>query len=143
LADSNAILIYLAKKYAPEFISNDPLKEAQIQQFLTLASGELIFGPAAARLINVFNAPLNEDYCHMVAKKYLSKLEMHLNNRSFLVGNSLTIADIAIYTYTAHAPEGGINLTTYPNICRLLTHIENLTHFKAMKKTQVGLFATS
>ena len=141
LSDSNAILVYLAKKYAPQFISIDPLKEAKIQQFLSLVSGELAFGPAAARVINVFKAPLSIEFTHMVSKKCLTKLDSHLENRAFLVGDSITIADIAVYTYAAHAPEGGVDLLPYPNVCRLLNAIENLEGFIPMQKTNVGLLA--
>ena len=71
----------------------------------------------------------------------LTKLDSHLANREFLVGDSLTIADIAIYTYAAHAPEGGVDLTPYPNVCGLLKTIENVEGFIPMQKTHVGLFA--
>jgi len=141
ISDSNAILVYLARKYAPTYLPQDLELEAQVQKFLTLAAGELAFGPAAARLINVFNAPIDADYAKAVAQKVLTKLEEHMNGREFLVGNGPTIADIAIYSYTAHAPEGGISLSSYPNVRRLLTTIESLPGFKAMAVTKVGLVA--
>jgi len=141
ISDSNAILVYLARKYAPAYLPQDLELEAQVQKFLTLAAGELAFGPAAARLINVFNAPIDADFTKAVAQKVLTKLENHMNDREFLVGNSPTIADIAIYSYTAHAPEGGISLSPYPNVRRLLSTIESLPGFKAMPVTKVGLVA--
>jgi len=141
ISDSNAILVYLARKYAPAYLPQDLELEAQVQKFLTLAAGELAFGPAAARLINVFNAPIDADFTKAVAQKVLTKLENHMNGREFLVGDSPTIADIAIYSYTAHAPEGGISLSPYPNVRRLLSTIESLPGFKAMPVTKVGLVA--
>ena len=141
ITDSNAILVYLARKYAPNYIPSDPSGEAEVQRFLTLAAGEVAFGLAAARLINVFNAPLDKDFCHATATKVLGKLEAHLNGRDFLVGDAPTIADVAIYSYTAHAPEGGISLASYPNVRRLLSNIEALDGFVAMPSTAVGLNA--
>ena len=141
ISDSNAILVYLARKYAPAYIPNDPVGEAEVQKFLTLAAGELAFGPAAARLINVFNAPLDVDFTHATAAKVLGKLEAHLEGRAFLVGDAPTIADVAIYSYTAHAPEGGVSLTPYPNVRRLLANIEALDGFVPMPSTPVGLNA--
>jgi len=141
ISDSNAILVYLAKKYAPTFLPNDPIIEADIQKFLTLAAGELAFGPAAARLITVFNAPINVEYTMVIAAKALSKLDMHMQGREFLVGNTPTIADIAIYSYTAHAPEGNVSLSPYPNVQRLLKNIEALDGFVAMPTTEAGLLA--
>ncbi len=141
VSDSNAILVYLARKYAPAYIPSDPVGEAEVQKFLTLAAGELAFGPAAARLINVFKAPLDVDFTHTVAAKFLGKLEAHMEGREFLVGNAPTIADVAIYSYTAHAPEGDVSLEGYPNVRRLLTNIEALPGFIPMQSTPVGLNA--
>lgn len=143
VSDSNAILVYLARKYAPAYIPNDPIGESEVQKFLTLAAGELAFGPAAARLINVFKAPLDVDFTHATAAKVLGKLEAHLEGRDFLVGDAPTIADVAIYSYTAHAPEGGVSLDMYPNVRRLLTNIEALHGFVPMQSTPVGLNAVN
>lgn len=141
LSDSNAILVYLARRYAPDFLPADPVQEAQVQKFLTLAAGEIAFGPAASRLINVFNADLDREFCAKTAAKVFGKLEAHLEGREFLVGGRPTIADIAIYSYTAHAPEGGLSLTPYPNIRRFLANVESLDGFVPMQATPVGLAA--
>ncbi|MCW8930538.1 MAG: glutathione S-transferase [Gammaproteobacteria bacterium] len=141
VTDSNAILVYLARKYAPSFLPTDFKQEAEVQRFLTMAAGEIAFGVAAARLINVFNAPLDVDYVHQIGINALNKLEAHLKDREFLVGNQLSIADIAIYSYIAHAPEGGISLEPYSNVRRLLKTIENQKYFVAMQVTNVGLLA--
>ncbi len=141
ISDSNAILVYLARKYAPEFLPQDFQKEAEIQKFLALAAGEIAFGPAAARLITVFNAPIDPEFTQVVAERALTKLENHMEGKEFLVGDQVSIADIAIYSYTAHAPEGNVSLESYPNVRRLLSNIENLPGFVAMPTTKVGLLA--
>lgn len=141
VSDSNAILVYLARKYAPDYIPNEPVDEAEVQRFLSLAAGEIAFGPAAARLINVFNAPRDRDFAHATAKRVLGKLEAHLEGRDWLVGSKPTIADVAIYSYTAHAPEGDVSLEPYPNVRRLLANIEALDGFVPMKSSAVGLNA--
>jgi glutathione S-transferase len=141
LSDSNAILVYLAGKYAPSFLPEDSKLAAEVQKFLTLAAGEIAFGPAAARLITVFGAGLDAEFAKATAAKVLAKLEVHMEGREFLVGDTPTIADVAIYTYTAHAPEGNISLEPYPNVRRLLSNIEGLKGFVAMQSTKVGLVA--
>ncbi|CUH88776.1 Maleylpyruvate isomerase [Phaeobacter sp. CECT 5382] len=143
ISDSNAILVYLARKYAPAYLPSDPAAEAEVQKFLTLAAGDLAFGPAAARLITVFNAPFDADFCQMIADRFLNKLEAHLEGRDYLVGATPTIADVAIYSYTAHAPEGNVSLEAYPNVRRLLANIEGLKGFKPMPVTPVGLSAAA
>ncbi|MEM9634913.1 MAG: glutathione S-transferase [Pseudomonadota bacterium] len=141
IADSNAILVYLARKYAPDWLPTDPVTEAEIQKFLSLAAGELANGPAAARLITVFGAPLDADRAKEIAGKAFELLEAHLKGRAWLVGKRPSIADVAIYSYTAHAPEGNVSLEAYPNIRGLLERIEALQGFVPMQATGVGLAA--
>lgn len=141
ISDSNAILVYLARKYAPSFLPTDPVLEAEVQKFLTLAAGEVAFGPAAARIGMVFNSPYDIDFTRSVADKVFGKLEAHLAGREYLVGDAISIADIAIYSYTAHAPEGNISLDPYPNFRRLLSNIEGQKGFVGMVKSKTGLWA--
>jgi glutathione S-transferase len=141
LADSNAILVYLARTYAPDWLPTDPAKEAQVQRFLSLAAGELAYGPAAARLITVFGAKLDGERAKAIAITLLGRLEQHLKGREFLVGTRPSIADVALYTYVAHAPEGNVSLADYTNVRQWLGRIERLPGFVPMAKTAVGLLA--
>ena len=62
IADSNAILIYLAKRFArTDWLPEDALTAARIQRWLSVAAGQVAFGPAAARLITLFNAPFRAE----------------------------------------------------------------------------------
>ena len=123
------------------YLPQDLKLEAEVQKFLTLVAGEIAYGPAAARLITVFGAGLDAEFAKANAAKVLTKLEEHMEGREFLVGDTPTIADVAIYSYTAHAPEGNISLKNYPNVRRLLSNIEGLKGFVAMQSTKVGLVA--
>lgn len=141
VSDSNAILVYLARKYAPAYLPTDPKSVADIQKFLSLAAGGIAFGPANARLITVFGADLDADFAKAIAQNVFAQLDAHLEGRQFLVGDKPTIADIAIYSYTAHAPEGNVSLQPYPNIRRFLSNVENLKGFVPMQATKAGLAA--
>lgn len=141
ISDSNAILVYLARRHAPEWLPQEPEKEAEVQKFLTLAAGEQAFGPCAARLDTLFNVPVAREYVHEVAHRYLQRLEAHLENRDYLVGRNPTIADVALYSYTAHAPEGNVSLDDYPDVRRWLANIEALPGFRPMPSSAVGLNA--
>ncbi|WP_143873688.1 glutathione S-transferase [Catenovulum sediminis] len=141
VADSNAILVYLASTYDPahKWLPQDPFLMAEIQRFLSVAAGPVAYGPARARIKNVFNAPVNITDAQNISQTVLTTLDKHLINKSWLVGDCPTIADIANYSYIAHAPEGGIDLALYPNVLRWLSQIEQLTGFVAMPTTPVGL----
>ncbi|NNE24883.1 MAG: glutathione S-transferase [Rhizobiales bacterium] len=141
ISDSNAILVYLARKYAPDWLPGDPAGQAEVQRFLSLAAGEIANGPAAARLITVFGAPLDADRATTIARATFDRLEQHLEGRQWLAADRATIADVAIYSYTAHAPEGNVSLDAYPNIRALLARIEGLPGFVGMQQTRVGLAA--
>ncbi len=141
VSDSNAILVYLARQYAPDWMPTDAVGEAAVQRWLTLAAGEIAFGSAAARLITVFGAPLDVDFAAVTAAKAMQKLEKGLEGRDWLVGDRPTIADVAAYSYTAHAPEGNVSLDPYPNVRAWIARFEALDGFEPMPATAVGLVA--
>ena len=143
IADSNAILVYLASRYDADktWLPAAPVAAAEVQRFLSIAAGPVAFGPAAARLVNVFAAPLDHQRAIEVANTMLAVLDAHLAERAWLVGNNPTIADVANYAYIAHAPEGDVTLDPYPNIRLWLTRIEALPGFVPMQSTAVGLAA--
>jgi glutathione S-transferase len=49
-------------------------------------------------------------------EKALRVLEDALRERDWLVGDEMTIADIALYAYTHAADEGGFSLEPYPHV---------------------------
>lgn len=141
VADSHAILVYLATKYAdPSWLPRDPEGAAAVQRWLSVSAGEIAYGAAAARLVTVFGAKLDQDRAKKIAHNLFNLIEAHLENQQFLVG-SPTIADIANYAYIAHAPEGEVSLQPYPQIRAWLTRVEQLPGFVPMVKTAVGLAA--
>ncbi len=142
LSDSNAIITYLARKYGGEkWLSNDPAKAAEVQSWLSIAAGKIAYGPAAARLVTVFGASLDHEGAKSTANALFATMDHILSDRRFLTGNEVTIADVAGYSYIAHAPEGGVSLDPYPNIRAWLGHIEKLDGFVSMPETKVGLAA--
>ena len=134
LADSTAILVYLARKYGEQWLPTDPVGQAQVQRWLSVASGEVASGPAAARLVTLFNAPIDHQEAKDKANKFLALLESHLEGSSFLAAERPTIADIAVYTYVTHAPEGDVPLRDYPEVQSWLKRLEALPNFVGMKK---------
>ncbi|WP_111979182.1 glutathione S-transferase family protein [Algibacillus agarilyticus] len=138
LADSNAILLYLAQKYdaSRQWYPESIIQQAHIQRFLTFAAHKVANGPATARLIKLFGAPLDYELALNVSKDALTQLEAHLKDRNWLVGEQATIADIANYTYVAHAPEGEVDLSPYPHVIAWLQRFEQLPGFVPMQKMQ-------
>jgi glutathione S-transferase len=142
IADSNAILVYLAKKAGrTDWLPDDARGAAAVQRWLSVAAGEVAYGPAAARLITVFGAKFHADEVIARAHAILAKIERHLADREWLAGDGPTIADVAIYSYVAQAPEGNVDLSGYPAVNALLRRVEDLPGFVPFKKTPIGLAA--
>ena len=143
VADSNAILVYLARRYdhSKSWLPEEPAAAAEVQRFLSVAAGPVVYGPATARLITVFGASKDQAGAIEIAHNLFAVLETHLNDRDWLVGTRPTLADIANYSYIAHAPEGDVSLAEYPNLRNWLARIERLPGFMPMQATAVGLAA--
>lgn len=141
LSDSNAILVYLAKKYdtSGRWLPAEPVAAAKVQRWLSIAAGQIASGPATARLITVFGAPYDAESTIARSHALLQVVEQELTNSPFLAGNTATLADVAGYTYIAHAPEGNVSLADYPQVRAWLARIEALPGFVPMQRTAVGL----
>jgi glutathione S-transferase len=134
LPDSNAIMTYLVKRYAPDshWLPEQPQAAAQVQVWLSHAAGEVRYGPASCRLISQFSAPEDYDSARSISLRFLPQVEQHLEQRDFLATDQPTIADLACYSYLAVAPEGGVSLADYPAIRRWIACIQALPGFFAM-----------
>jgi len=132
LADSNAIMIYLVKRYAPDsaWLPGDAVGAAHVQRWLSIAAGEVMHGPSVARLITQFGLNDDKGRAKRIAARLLAFMEEHLAERDYLAAIHPTVADLACYSYVAHAPEGGISLQPYPAVRRWLARIEALPFFK-------------
>jgi glutathione S-transferase len=144
LADSNAILVYLAQKYGNgRWLPTDPFGAAKVQRWLSIAAGPIAFGVARARLITVFGAPYNAEEVIANSHALLKIIDQELSATPYLVGTEPTIADVSAYSYIAHAPEGNVSLDEYANIRAWLARIEALPGFVGMPRTVAGLQKTA
>ena len=131
IADSSAIMIYAAKKFGKtDWLPETPAEAAAVQRWLSVAAGQVAFGPAAARLITVFGADLNADEVIARAQAVLGVIDAELDGQEWIAGGDKpSIADIALYSYIAHAPEGNVDLGGYINVLAWLERIEELPGF--------------
>jgi glutathione S-transferase len=135
LADSNAILVYLAKRYAPDsgWLPEDAVGAARVQRWLSLAAGEIAFGPAKARISARFaDTGMPLELMRKLADKVLAAMEDTLGRQDYLASGRPTLADLACYAYVAHAPEGGIALDPYPRVGAWIARIQAWPRFVAM-----------
>lgn len=144
IADSNAILVYLAARYGDgHWLPANALQSAEVQRWLSVAAGPLAFGAAAARVIELFKRPDSPDDAIARGHALLGVMEQQLTASDFLAGDKPTLADVANYSYVAHAPEGRVSLEPYPAVRAWLGRIEALPRFVPMVKSAIGLCASA
>lgn len=119
LAESNAILGYLAAE--TPLLPQEPFQLAKVYEWLFFEQYSHEPYIAVARFIQHYLGmpeARQAEYESLQAggNKALAIMEQQLKQTDFLVGNSLTIADIALYAYTHVAAQGGFDLNRYPAI---------------------------
>jgi len=136
LADSNAILVYLAKRYDPEgrWLPETPADAARVQRWLSISAGEVRFGPANARAVHLFGLKTDLADAHAVAERLLGFMQATLASQAWLAGDAPTLADVACYPYLSCAPEGGVDLAPYPAVRAWIARFEALPGVAAMPR---------
>jgi glutathione S-transferase len=120
LAESNAILWYLGDGTA--YVPTDPYERAQVLQwcFFEQYSHEPYIAVARFWLAYSYTPEKFDDDRRARALKggyaALDAMEGHLAERTFLVGEKYSVADISLYAYTHVAHEGEFELAPYPAI---------------------------
>ncbi|MGO4330102.1 glutathione S-transferase family protein [Cupriavidus sp. 2TAF22] len=142
ITDSNAILVYLATKLGKtDWLPASPAGAAAVQKWLSVAAGEIAYGPAAARLITVFGAGFNAEEVIARAHAILKGVDAALAASPWLAADHPTLADVALYGYIARAPEGFVDLAAYANVNAWLARVEALRGFVEFQTTPAGLAA--
>lgn len=127
LAESDAILVYFAE--GTEYLPEDRFERAQVLQWMFFE--QYSHEPNIAVLRFWAHAEIKPDPREAVAKfngglAALEAMERHLTGRDFFVGDSVTVADLALYAYTHVADEGGFEIARYEAIGAWLERVRSL-----------------
>ena len=127
LTESNAILYYLAT--GSRFFPHERLEQARVLQWLFFEQYSHEPYIATSRyIIRYLGTP--ESHRRSLEEKRkpgyraLQIMETHLTERSFLVDERYTIADIGLYAYTHVAHEGGFDLSRFPAVQTWLQRVK-------------------
>ena len=119
LAESGAILWYLGE--GSRFVPDDSYERAQVLQWMFFEQYDHEPAIAVARFWLAYSGRA-EDFVDRLperkaaGQRALAAMDDHLNGRNYLVGDRLTLADLALYAYTHVAHEGGFDLAPYPAV---------------------------
>jgi glutathione S-transferase len=119
LAQSNAIIRYLA--HGSALIPSDAFDAAKMDEWLFWEQYSHEPYIAVCRFQMVYlGKPASELDPDRVQRGYaaLDRMEQHLAGSRFLVGEGVSLADVALLAYTRLAHEGGFDLARYPSIRR-------------------------
>lgn len=133
LRDSQAILVYLAGRYATDaWLPRDPAGQAEVAQWLSTAANEIQNGPASARLVDKFGFAIDKADTLKRSARILPLVDAHLAKHRWLALERPTIADCAVFPYLALAHEGGVSLADFPHIRAWIGRVKELPGFVAM-----------
>src|SRR3569833_289542 len=92
LADSNAILVYLVRRYAggSNWLPDAPVAAARVQRWLSIAAGELKYGPATARVAVLWGEGRADATSLASADRLLHFMEDELGAFAYLVADHPT-----------------------------------------------------
>lgn len=125
LAQSNAIMLHLAE--GSPLIPHDAYDRAKMLEWLFWEQYSHEPYVAVARFqLTYLGRPRESLDAKLFEKGYaaLVRLETQLSTTPFLVGQRLTLADIALVAYTRVAHEGGFDLASYPAVRAWVVRVE-------------------
>jgi glutathione S-transferase len=120
LGESGAISWYFGD--GTRFVPGDAYERAQVLQWMFFEQYDHEPAIAVARFLIALSGLPREDYEKRLPRlweqgsKALAAMERHLARREWLVGDGMTLADIALYAYTHVADEGEYDLAPYPAV---------------------------
>jgi glutathione S-transferase len=127
LGESGAILWYFGE--GTPFVPDDRYERAQVLQWMFFEQYDHEPAIAVVRFWVAYSGRPASEFADRIEERTaaghraLVAMERHLGGREFFVGDSVTIADIALYGYTHVAEEGGFDLSGYPAIRGWLARI--------------------
>ena len=126
LAESDAILWYFGE--GTRFVPDDRYERAKVLQWMFFEQYDHEPTIAVVRFCVALSGEPEKHEARVAelmpaGYRALGAMETGLDGRSYLVGDSMTIADIALYGYTHVAHEGGFDLGDYPKVRAWLARV--------------------
>jgi glutathione S-transferase len=124
LWESTAIMTYLATKNPQKnLLPNDAKGRAETQRWLAWNSSHLeqaVYGVGVEKLVKpMFGAQPDQakiDACTKDYERFMPVLDAHLKGKTWLLGDSFTIADISVGVVIEFGAPCGLDLAKYPNV---------------------------
>jgi glutathione S-transferase len=133
IQDSQAILVYLTKRYDGRWFSDDPREVAHIVEWLSFAAKEVANGLQASRLFYIADEDIDIEAAQGEGRRVLAILDRRLTDRRWLCLDRPTIADIACFPYVGLAREGKLPLEEHDQVMAWIERIVELDGYVPME----------
>jgi glutathione S-transferase len=132
IAESGAILLYLAE--GSEYLPADPLLRAQIHAWMFFEQNQVEANLGVARFLALSGRA--EGVPEVFADRQrrgrdaLATLERGLGDDDFVVANTYSVADLALYGYVHVADDAGVALVEHPRVSAWVARVAALPGFE-------------
>ncbi len=130
LSESNAIMLYIADATpgGERFVPTDAFQRGQMMSWLFWEQYSHETAIAVRRYHKHLLGKAEEDIDPGLlpkGRRALGVMELQLTRTEYLVGDKLTLADVALVAYTRWAHEGGFDLGDFPSVQRWVHRVES------------------
>lgn len=142
LAESNAIMKYLSRKAKSDLYPEDIKQQAEVDMWLDFISQHLIMQGYMKIMFNKMIAPrigvevdeksIKEGYENL--SKYFPLIEGKLTKTKFLVGDKITIADVALLSTIDPSEMIQVDLKPYPKLLALRNSLTSQNFYQKVHK---------
>lgn len=137
--ESNAIILYLGRKYAPnDLMPQDIKKLGTMLEWIMYEATTISKNISGARFLTKYMPPdkVNKDELQKYrkdARRCLKIADEHLSKNNFFAGDCYSLADISCYAQIYTTLEGEINLSEFQNILAWMKRVESQPGFVEMR----------
>jgi glutathione S-transferase len=142
LPESTAILFFLGE--GTHLLPTSTLEKAHVLRWIAFEQTNVDGVISRARFRKKFpevirTRPEEFNPWHREGTRTLQVLDAELRNRPYIAGDTLSIADLALYSYTHCAEDGGFNLTEFSALRAWFARIEARPSHIAIDAVPSGL----
>ena len=140
--DSQGILVYLNAKYADDaYIPADPVSQLHVAFWLSFAANEVQHSLSKARSVKLFGAPHDYEVLVEASHTYLIFIDSQLSGPNWLVGEGITIADLAVALNTGQIKTGSASrsdrMAKYNQLLRIEEELGDVAYYPQEKAFKV------
>lgn len=135
LAQSNAILLYLAEKHGGGLLPEKAFERAKVYEWLFWEQYSHEPYIAVRRFLKTYLGKPEADLDPKLLERglaALTRMERQLGDAAWIAASEFSLADIALVAYTRAAHEGGFDLHAFPAVKRWIARVEKRLEIGAL-----------